>query len=239
MVGALLLAAGNGTRMLGKIEDKLLQPIGDSNAFLLSCLAFLDSGAVSSIVIVYKNEEQRIQLNFFLSEHLAQYSNLPGLDILWVQGGKERQDSVWEGLHALPEEITHVMIHDCARPFIKGHTICELADQIIQNRAVSVARPLKDTLRLRIDGSDNPLQPSVTKTLNRANHWLMETPQGAPRKWLIQGLKEANMLETLVTDDMAALELAGYPIAMLETNYPNPKITTPDDFSYAEFLFRS
>ena len=65
----------------------------------------------------------------------------------------------------------------------------------------------------------------------------METPQGAPIKWLRQGLEKARREEFAITDDMAAIELLGHPVGMLEP-VPNPKITTPEDFSYAEFLLK-
>ena len=237
MIGALLLAAGSGSRMKGEVEDKLLQPIGGSNAFLLSCDAFLQSTPVEHLLILYKDAAQLEKLQIALKEKL--YSLSLKSKIHWVKGGQERQDSVWAGLSELPDEITYVLIHDCARPFIKSETICEAADLIAQDQAVCVARPLKDTLRLRTDPSAHPMQPSPTQTINRENHWLMETPQGGPKKWLIDGLRRARESQISITDDIAALELNGHPVIMLEPNYPNPKITTPDDFSYATFLSQS
>ncbi len=159
--------------------------------------------------------------------------------VLWVQGGKERQDSVYAGLLAFPDEITHVLVHDCARPFIRTQTILDCVHEVASDRAITVARPLKDTLRLRTENVEKPLTPGATKTLNRSNHWLMETPQGAPKSWLIEGLERAKNENIALTDDMAAVELLGHPVGLLEPNYPNPKITTPDDFAYAQFLFQS
>ena len=237
MIGALLLAAGSGSRMKGEVEDKLLQPIGGSNAFLLSCDAFLQSTPVEHLLILYKDAAQLEKLQIALEEKLYPFSSKT--KIHWVKGGQDRQDSVWAGLCELPDKVTHVLIHDCARPFIKSQTICEAADLIAQDKAVCVARPLKDTLRLRIDPAVHPMQPSPTQTINRENHWLMETPQGGPKKWLIDGLRRARESQISITDDIAALELNGHPVIMLEPNYPNPKITTPDDFSYATFLSQS
>lgn len=236
MVGALLLAAGSGTRMKGKVDDKLLQPIGNTNAFLLSCEAFLQSPPIRALTILYKDEGQLQCLQQSLEHHSHQLPNSPTSKIRWVKGGEERQDSVWAGLNELPEEITHVLIHDCARPFISSQTICEAAEIITQEKAIAVARPLKDTLRQRIDPSPHPIEPSKTRTVDRSNHWLMETPQGAPKKWLIEGLQKAKDSQISVTDDLGAIELIGHPVALLEIHYPNPKITTPDDFSYAQFL---
>ena len=237
MVGALLLAAGSGSRMKGEVKDKLLQPIGGSNAFLLCCEAFLQSTPVEHLVILYKDAAQLDKLQCVFEEKL--YSLSSKTKIHWVKGGQERQDSVWAGLCELPDEVTHVLIHDCARPFIKSQTICEVADLIAQDKAVCAARPLKDTLRLRTDPSVHPMQPSPTQTINRENHWVMETPQGGPKKWFIDGLRHARESQISITDDIAALELNGHPVVMLEPNYPNPKITTPDDFSYANFLSQS
>jgi len=239
MIGALLLAAGSGTRMKGEVKDKLLQPIGRSNAFLLSCDAFLQASPVQYLIIVYKDDAQLEKLQSSFEELTQSHSVSIKTKIHWVQGGQERQDSVWAGLGELPEEVSHVLIHDCARPFIKSETICEVAELISQEKAVCVARPLKDTLRLRTNPSADPRHPSQTETIDRENHWVMETPQGAPKKWLINGLSKARESQISVTDDIAALELVGHPVVMHEPNYPNPKITTPDDFSYATFLSQS
>ena len=239
MVGALLLAGGSGNRMRGETGDKLLHPIGSSNAFSLCIQAILQAEGVEKLVIVYKDETQLSRLKATFNQQQTSQGQLRETDIYWTLGGKERQDSVRAGMEALPHEITHILVHDCARPFIRSQTIAQAASEIRKDRAITVARPLKDTLRFRVDQSDNALIPSPTRTLDRSRHWLMETPQGAPRTWLEEGLSKAQSQKILLTDDMAAVELAGHPVGMLDPGYPNPKITTPDDFSYAEFLLQS
>ena len=239
MVGALLLAGGSGSRMRGETGDKLLHPIGPTNAFSLCIQAFLQAERVEKLVIVYKDETQLSRLKTTFNQLQTSQKQLREPDIYWTLGGKERQDSVWAGLQVLPDEITHILVHDCARPFIRPQTIELAASEISKDRAITVARPLKDTLRFREDQSENALIPSPTRTLDRSHYWLMETPQGAPRAWLEEGLSKAQSQQILLTDDMAAVELAGHPVGMLDPGYPNPKITTPDDFSYAEFLLKS
>lgn len=239
MVGAILLAAGSGSRMQGEVEDKLLHPIGNSTAFILSCQSFLQVDTIRCLSIVYKDETQLARLKELLSPAISAYPHRKSTDILWVQGGAERQDSVWAGIHVFPKETTHILVHDCARPFIRTKTIDQAVTEIIQDRAVCVARPLKDTLRLRVEPVSDPLLPTTTRTLDRSNLWLMETPQGAPIAWLREGLERARNEGIMLTDDMAAIEYLGHPVGMLEPDYPNPKITTPDDFSYAEFLIHS
>ena len=239
MIGAILLAAGSGSRMQGEIEDKLLHPIGSSNAFSLCCRSFLELREIDYLIITYKTATQLERLQNSWDKLSATVQEAHEKQVLWVQGGKERQDSVYAGLLAFPDEITHVLVHDCARPFIRTQTILDCVHEVASDRAITVARPLKDTLRLRTENFAHPLNPGATKTLNRSNHWLMETPQGAPKSWLVKGLETAKNENIVLTDDMAAVELLGHPVGLLEPNYPNPKITTPDDFAYAQFLFQS
>ena len=239
MTGAILLAAGSGSRMKGEIEDKLLYPIGSSNAFSLCCRSFLQVREIDYLVITYRTATQLLRLQDSWDKLNATLEKSNEKHVLWIQGGKERQDSVYAGLLAFPDEITHVLVHDCARPFIRTQTILDCVHEVASDRAITVARPLKDTLRLRTENVEKPLTPGATKTLNRSNHWLMETPQGAPKSWLIEGLERAKNENIVLTDDMAAVELLGHPVGLLEPNYPNPKITTPDDFAYAQFLFQS
>ena len=239
MIGAILLAAGSGSRMQGEIEDKLLHPIGSSNAFSLCCRSFLELREIDYLIITYKTATQLERLQNSWDKLSATVQEAHEKQVLWVQGGKERQDSVYAGLLAFPDEIIHVLVHDCARPFIRTQTILDCVHEVASGRAITVARPLKDTLRLRTENVEKPLTPGATKTLNRSNHWLMETPQGAPKSWLIEGLEMAKNENIALTDDMAAVELLGHPVGLLEPNYPNPKITTPDDFAYAQFLYQS
>lgn len=239
MIGVILLAAGSGSRMQGEIEDKLLHPIGTSNAFSLCCRSFLEVREIDYLIITYKTATQLERLQNSWDKLSATIQEANEKQVLWVQGGKERQDSVCAGLLAFPNEITHVLVHDCARPFIRTQTILDCVHEVASDQAITVARPLKDTLRLRTENVENPLTPGATKTLNRSNHWLMETPQGAPKSWLVEGLEKARNENIILTDDMAAVELLGHPVGLLEPNYPNPKITTPDDFAYAQFLFQS
>jgi 2-C-methyl-D-erythritol 4-phosphate cytidylyltransferase len=225
--------------MQGEIEDKLLHPIGSSNAFSLCFRSFLELREIDYLIITYKTATQLERLQNSWDKLSVTVQEAQEKQVLWVQGGKERQDSVYAGLLAFPDEITHVLVHDCARPFIRTQTILDCVHEVASDRAITVARPLKDTLRLRTENVEKPLTPGATKTLNRSNHWLMETPQGAPKSWLIEGLEMAKNENIALTDDMAAVELLGHPVGLLEPNYPNPKITTPDDFAYAQFLYQS
>ena len=145
MIGGLLLAAGSGSRMQGEVEDKLLHPIGAAHAFSLSCDAFLSVEELDCVVITYRNHDQLSRLQESWSHSLTGFAHSKKKDVFWVQGGKERQDSVYAGLLAFPETMTHILIHDCARPFIRPHTISHCCQEIIRNRAITVARPVKDT----------------------------------------------------------------------------------------------
>lgn len=238
MIGALLLAAGSGNRMQGEVQDKLLHPIGHTNAFTLTCQSFLKAKEIESLVIAFRNTDQLAKLKNCLEEVTSQLSAISRVDVKWVQGGKERQDSVLAGLQIFDDSVSHVLVHDCARPFIRTETISLTAREVSNGKAIAVARPLRDTLRQRLDRCPNPIQPGNTCTLDRAKYWVMETPQGAPKEWLQKGLEKSQEIGVHLTDEMAAIELLCHPVGMLEVDYPNPKITTPHDFSYAEFLLQ-
>ncbi len=240
MIGALLLAAGKGARMQGSIPNKLLHPIGRSHAFSLSSLAFLEVGEIGEFAITYKDHEQRDALKASWKESLARKGlSADARPVHWIEGGEERQDSVQAGLLGFGNDVTHVLIHDCARPFIRPGTISRIALEVSRDRAICAARPLKDTLRRRCEPKGEASSPARTQTLERNDLWLIETPQGAPRTMLQDGLKEAQRLGLVLSDDMAAVELIGHPVGFLEPDYPNPKITTPDDFTYAEYLLKN
>ena len=141
MIGAILLAAGSGSRMQGEIEDKLLHPIGSSNAFSLCFRSFLELREIDYLIITYKTVTQLERLQNSWDKMSATVQEAHEKQVLWVQGGKERQDSVYAGLLAFPDEITHVLVHDCARPFIRTQTILDCVHEVASDRAITVARP--------------------------------------------------------------------------------------------------
>ena len=236
MHGAILVAGGSGRRMKNNVQDKLLHPILHTNAFRLCCDAYLASKEISALVIVYRDEVQKQAL---LAElNLAQKHIIPTFSPIMIQGGKERKDSVLNGLLALPKECKFVQVHDCARPMIRSVTISAITKEVEKKGAIVACRPMQDTVRQCASRNTNTNTPQSTKTLDRNRLWLMETPQAARKDWLVEALQEANKREIFITDEIAALELLEKKTTFLQLEYPNPKITKADDLNLIEYLLQ-
>jgi len=215
---AILLAAGQGRRMEQAVPDKVLAPLAGRPVFAHSVAAFLASGVADFYVIVYRDRRQMLQL--------SAYSPTPSV---LVKGGRERQDSVAHALEALPPDITHVFIHDCARPLVRPEQLVALLKVVRRERAVVLAHRVSDTIKEHRDSGR-------LKTLDRSRLWAMETPQVFERSLITRGYALVGQRRRRVTDDAAAIELLGRPVALLENPHPNPKLTTPADLAYLEFL---
>ncbi|MCF7761606.1 MAG: 2-C-methyl-D-erythritol 4-phosphate cytidylyltransferase, partial [Cephaloticoccus sp.] len=146
-----------------------------------------------------------------------------------VKGGRERQDSVMNALAALPDDIEYVFIHDCARPLIHSEQLVALHKIVRREGAVVLAHRVTDTIKQH--HGDARL-----RTLNRDRLWAMETPQVFERDLIVRAYQRVAKKNQTITDDAAAVELLSHPIALLENSRPNPKLTTPADLAWLEFL---
>ncbi len=160
------------------------------------------------------------------------HNEFPEFPVFFTLGGKERQDSVRAGLAMLPPETEWVMIHDCARPAVTPMAIQALHKTMkALYCAVSLAHRVTDTVR---SFEESPLDsPGEGKLLDRRKLWGMETPQGFPRGLIDEA--HANLKQP-TTDDLAAVEAIGKPVALVESNQPNPKITRSSDLILLESL---
>jgi len=217
---AILLAAGHGRRMVGTVTDKVLTPLAGRPAFAYSAAAFMASGVADFYVIVYRDQRQMTAL--------AAYAPTPSV---LVKGGRERQDSVMNALTVLPEDIKHVFIHDCARPLITAEQLVALHKIVRREGAVVLAHRVTDTIKQH--HGDGGL-----RTLDRAHLWAMETPQVFERDLIVRAYQKVAQRELKITDDAAAVERLVHPIAILENSRPNPKLTTPADIAWLEFLLK-
>ncbi len=215
---AILLAAGSGQRMNGSVEDKILAPLGGRPLFVHSATAFAESGVADFYVIVYRDQKQMLEL--------SAYAPTPAL---FVPGGAERQDSVAAALAALPPDIGKVFIHDCARPFVRVDQLIALHKIVLREDAVVLAHRVTDSIKEhRADGH--------LKSLNRDKLWAMETPQVFARDLIVAAYAKVAKKKLRITDDAAAVELLKQPVAILENTYANPKLTTPADLPWFEYL---
>lgn len=217
---AILLAAGSGARMQGAVNDKVLAPLAGRPVFAYSAAAFMQSAIADLYVVVYRDQRQMMEL--------SAYAPTPSV---LVRGGRERQDSVAQALDALPADIEYVFIHDCARPLIQPEQLVALHKIVRRENAVVLAHRVTDTIKEHRDDAR-------LRTLERSRLWAMETPQVFARDLIARAYARVAERQLRITDDAQAVELLSHPVALLENQHPNPKITTPADLAYLEFLLR-
>jgi 2-C-methyl-D-erythritol 4-phosphate cytidylyltransferase len=215
---AIFLAAGSGTRMAGTVADKVLVHLAGRPVFAHSAAAFMQSAIADLYVIVYRDQRQMMEL--------SAYAPTPSV---LVHGGRERQDSVAAGLAALPADIKHVFIHDCARPLVRPEQLVALHKIVRREHAVVLAHRVTDTIKEHRDDAH-------LRTLNRPRLWATETPQVFARDLIVRAYARVQAKGLHITDDAQAVEQLSHPIALLENTHPNPKLTTPADLAYLEFL---
>lgn len=161
-----------------------------------------------------------------------QESYFADLPFIVVAGGKERQDSVANGLAAITEADCYVAVHDGARPFA-GKEVFErtLAAAKEQGAAIAVV-PVKDTIKV-VDANG-----VVTATPVRSSLVTVQTPQIFKVDLLKQAYANLAAHPAAVTDDASVVELLGHKVVTALGRYENIKITTPEDLVFAENLLK-
>ena len=220
-VVALLMCAGKGER-LGLSVDKALAPLAGRPLFSWSLETLEREPSIHAIVVVGPAKKLR--------DALAASGLAPRKVTAWVEGGRERQESVARGLAALPEDATLVAVHDAARALVSAELVARVVADALQHGAAIAAVKLADTLK-------QSSLDVVERTVPRAGLWRAQTPQVFRRDWLAAahaaGLRGA-------TDDAALVEALGHPVRLVEGDALNLKITTPRDLELAEaWLTRS
>jgi 2-C-methyl-D-erythritol 4-phosphate cytidylyltransferase len=224
MVSAIIVAAGRGTRMGANI-DKLFLEVAGRPVVAHTWERFNAAKDVDQIVVVVRDGMQTA-----FSELAEQY----GLTkpYLLVSGGAERQDSVWNGLEALPHGTNIVVIQDGARPCTNRALITATIAAARGVGAAVVAQPVTDTIKESADGK------TVSRTLERGKLWAVQTPQVFRVEVIRKALAMVREKGLQVTDDTAACELIGQPVRLVPGTTPNPKVTVPSDLPYIELLLK-
>jgi len=215
---AIITAAGYGKRM-GR--SKQFIEIG-GEAILERTLSVFESAGVVDAMILVVNPEDVEQGKKFSFRKLGQV----------VAGGKERQDSVLNGLRALPADAQMVVVHDGARPFITVDMIEKAVAEAEKFGAVVVGVPLIDTVK-KVDSS----KLIVESSLDRKELWAAQTPQVFRRDIILKAYEEGAG-RYRVTDDAMLVERMGIPVKMVMGSYRNIKITTPEDLRLAEAMLK-
>ena len=224
MVSALLVAAGKGTRM-GPNVDKLFLELNGVPVVVHTWRRLEQSTAIDDIVAVVR---EGMQSAF---EELARRFNFQKPFRL-VTGGKERQDSVWNGLSALSADAEIVAIQDAARPVTSLALIAATVEAARQTGAAVAAQPVTDTIKESEDGK------RIKRTLDRSRLWAVQTPQTFRVEIIRHALSEARRRGLVFTDDTAACELINQPVELVLSTSPNPKVTRPEDVPFVEAILK-
>lgn len=220
---ALVPAAGIGKRLGSKTPKQYLKLHGkEVLAWTLETLSQLDY--LEKIILVLHPDDDYFSAN--LAKDFA--------EVLIVDGGVERQQSVAYGLECLKtlaNDNDWVLVHDAARPCLTKEDVNKLRSTLEGDEVGGIlASRVKDTLK-HSDGAMN-----IVATLNRDEHWLAATPQLFRFKVLLEALTEIQLSGDIATDEAAAVEALGLPIKLVEGRSDNLKITAAEDIALAEFL---
>lgn len=211
---------------MGPNVDKLFLEIAGQAVVVHTWQKFDAAKCVDEIILVVRDG---MQSSF---EELAKQFQFQKKFRL-VAGGKERQDSVWNGLEAVSSGTEIVAIQDAARPCTTESLIAATIAAARETGAAVAAQPVTDTIKESADGK------IVDRTPDRSKLWAVQTPQTFRLEIIRRALSEVRKKNLLVTDDTAACELIGQPVRLVTSAQPNPKVTRPEDLPYIEMLLKS
>ena len=227
---AIVLSAGSGSRMKSDIPKQYL-PLIEKPVIYYSLMAFQNSPVDEIILVSGANDIEYCRKEIVERYGLSKVTKI-------VAGGKERYDSVYEGLCATDAE--YVLIHDGARPVLTSDMIDRMIQGVENTGACIAAMPVKDTIKL----SDEHKQ--VASTPDRKHLWMVQTPQCFARTLLEESYEILKCKQKAgenvpdITDDAMIVEYAtGKKITLVEGAYTNLKITTPEDLAVAEIFLKS
>lgn len=225
MNSVVIVAAGKGTRM-GPDVDKLFLEVIGRPVVAHTWGQFDQADCVDEIILVVR---QGMEDAFHLLAKESQFTKPYRL----VLGGKERQDSVWNGLEALSDDAALVAIHDGARPCVTQELMESTFSAAEKWGAAVAAGPMADTIKQSSDGE------FIEAHLQREVLWAVQTPQAFQVPVIRKALGAVQGAGKAVTDDTAACELIGQKVRLVPGKSPNPKVTVASDLPYVELLLSS
>ncbi len=217
---AIILGAGNGTRMKSE-KSKLLLEIGSKTVIERSVEAFLSVSDIDEIIVVARAQDIDIYSELLTDERIS-----------FVIGGATRQQSVKNAVETV-DDAHLIIIHDGARPLIKCEDIEKTIRAAEEFSAAAVGVFVKDTIKI-VDK-----QGFVESTPDRSTLFAVQTPQIFDFDLYKSAMQKADEQGLDFTDDCQLVELCGGKVKMVEGSYSNIKITTPDDIALAENLLKN
>ncbi len=221
---AVIPAAGTSKRMGTGVDKQLLSLCGQT-VLERTIAAVAAAESITGIVLVVRAGEE----DFFQrwSEGFG------GIIKDIVPGGAQRQQSVRNGLNAVPSNTEIVVIHDGARPLVQTSLVDGVVKEAKRTGAATLGVPVKDTVKMT--GESN----QVVRTVPRDKLWLVQTPQAFRYEVICRAHQWAAAQGYSGTDDASLVEARGWPVSMVQGSYENIKVTTPEDIIVAEALLRA
>lgn len=219
MYDVIIPAAGMGKRMQAD-RNKIMLTLNNKSILEHTVSAFQEDVNCRAIhLAAQKNEISAMQ------------SMLQAYDKIGIitEGGSERQYSIYNVLKAI-EPCDYIFVHDAARPFVTLETLNKLYRAVQINKSVIAAVKVKDTIK-RVQ------ERRVTETLKRDELWQIQTPQAFDYQLLLNAYDKAHEEQFLGTDDASLVERIT-DVTIVESDYDNIKITTPEDMFFAEAILK-
>jgi 2-C-methyl-D-erythritol 4-phosphate cytidylyltransferase len=224
IVHLLIPAAGMGRRM-GSERNKLLLTLMGKPLLAWTLLAAEAAKEITWIGIMGQPDDWSDFNTILAKLSLSKPVQL-------IQGGATRQESVYNGLQALPPDAERVLIHDGARCLATPQLLNRCAAALLDYPGLIAAVPVKDTIKV-VDSTG-----LIQDTPDRQQLWAAQTPQGFEVQLLKQCHDKGRNLGWEVTDDAALFERCELPVRIVEGEETNLKVTTPVDLAIAEFILR-
>lgn len=211
---ALIVAAGSGSRM-GLGYNKVLYTFSNGETIIEKTVSiFRKDTRCTQIILVVSKDDREV------------FEKLFGEDVILVNGGAARQDSVYQGLQKVTND--HVLIHDGARPWLRMACIDRILMKLEEVDACLAMVPVKDTIKEVVDGK-------IVTTFRRSYLRQAQTPQAFSTKLITACYEEAITRGMEATDDAQMVELCGHTtVYEVEGDYENRKVTTPEDLNEHE-----
>lgn len=222
----IIVAAGSGKRMKSAIAKQYIELKGRT-ILSYTVETFNNSDYIDDIILVTSKDS----MDYVKNEIVDKY----GFDKVRcvTEGGKERQDSVYNGLKMVSNDTDVVLIHDGVRPFVEDKYIAELESVAMEFGGCVLGTPVKDTIKV----CDN--EGYITDTPARETLWLAQTPQCFRYDIIMKAYEEAEKNGIRGTDDSMLAERLGFKIKIVKGDYNNIKITTPEDLYMGEVILEN
>ena len=229
---AIVLSAGVGSRMKSEIPKQYLM-LGTRPVIYYCLKAYEDSDVNTIVLVTGAGDEAYCRTQIVQKYGLTKVQHI-------VAGGKERYDSVYEGLCALKTEaVDYVLIHDGARPVVTQDIIARSIKTVQTEKACVVGMPVKDTIKL-VDETDFAIA-----TPDRRMLWQVQTPQSFSYNSIMQAYhllhekqKSGEELPSITDDAMLVEQMTAAKIKLIQGSYENIKITTPEDILVAKLFLK-